>query len=102
MTGQNRDAAAAVYVQTNDATANEVLGFERDGDGRGQGRARDCGALGELRPGRALGDRVAGQCASAPPRPAAGGRDSSASEVIARSPRAADSSTSVASSCERA
>jgi 6-phosphogluconolactonase len=34
MTGQNGDAAAAVYVQTNDATANEVLGFERGEDGR--------------------------------------------------------------------
>lgn len=41
----------------------------------------------------------AGQCWSSPV--AAGGRDSSASEVIASSPRAASSSTSVASSAER-
>jgi hypothetical protein len=40
------------------------------------------------------------QCLDSPPE--AGGRDSSASEVIARTPRAASSSTSVASSAERA
>jgi hypothetical protein len=34
MTKQNGDAAAALYVQTNDATANAVLGFERGDDGR--------------------------------------------------------------------
>ena len=44
--------------------------------------------------------RPARQCGSSPV--AAGGRDSSASEVIASAPRAASSSTSVASSCERA
>ncbi|MEA2323401.1 MAG: hypothetical protein QOD81_3251 [Solirubrobacteraceae bacterium] len=41
-----------------------------------------------------------GQCGSSPV--AAGGRDSSASDVMARRPRAAPSSTSVASSCDRA
>ena len=44
--------------------------------------------------------RPARQCGSSPV--AAGGRDSSASEVIASRPRAAASSTSVASSSERA
>ena len=44
---------------------------------------------------------AAGQCCPSPPVDA-GGRDSSASEVIASVPRAASSSTSVASSAERA
>ena len=34
MTKQSGDAPAAVYVQTNDATKNEVLAFERGADGR--------------------------------------------------------------------
>ena len=34
MTKQDSSAAAAVYVQTNDATENEVLAFERGADGR--------------------------------------------------------------------
>lgn len=34
MTTHSSDAAAAVYVQTNDATENEVLAFERGVDGR--------------------------------------------------------------------
>ncbi|MEA2288906.1 MAG: hypothetical protein QOD55_903 [Solirubrobacteraceae bacterium] len=58
------------------------------------------------RGGRSPAERSSGadgrrrQCGSSPV--AAGGRDSSASEVSARRPRAAASSTSVASSCERA
>ena len=34
MTEQDGNAGPAVYVQTNDATNNEVLAFERHGDGR--------------------------------------------------------------------
>ena len=34
MTKQDSNAATAVYVQTNDATKNEVLAFERGADGR--------------------------------------------------------------------
>ena len=34
MTKQDSGAAAAVYVQTNDATKNEVLVFERSAEGR--------------------------------------------------------------------
>jgi len=34
MSKQNGSAAAAVYVQTNDAAENEVLAFERGADGR--------------------------------------------------------------------
>ena len=34
MSKQNGTAAAAVYVQTNDAAENEVLAFERGADGR--------------------------------------------------------------------
>jgi 6-phosphogluconolactonase len=34
MTQQRSDAAPAVYVQTNDAAANEVVAFERGADGR--------------------------------------------------------------------
>src|SRR3954447_25325962 len=33
MNSHNGNAAPAVYVQTNDATQNEVLAFERRGDG---------------------------------------------------------------------
>ena len=33
MTQQDSNAATAVYVQTNDATKNEVLAFERGADG---------------------------------------------------------------------
>ena len=33
MTKQNGDAAAAVYVQTNDADRNEIIAFERRADG---------------------------------------------------------------------
>lgn len=34
MTKQSGDAPAAVYVQTNDVTKNEVIAFERAADGR--------------------------------------------------------------------
>ena len=67
----------------------------------------DAGATAHLAPdGRAGLDGLSSssgmtaQCGSSPV--AAGGRDSSASEVIASAPRAASSSTSVASSAERA
>ncbi len=40
MTQQNGDAPVAVYVQTNDATENAVLGYARGADGRLAPRGR--------------------------------------------------------------
>ena len=85
-----------------------MAGGGADARDRGGVRPAVPGHLGAARD-RAGGAGAAGhrglaeaQCPPSPPPVDAGGRDSSASEVIASVPRAASSSTSVASSAERA
>ena len=73
-----------------------VAEFKRTGLGAPQAGEAQSGATDPREVGQIEGRAPAGA------EDAAGGRDSSASEVIASRPRAADSSTSVASSAERA